>query len=292
MNQEEAQEKARSYSFAHHQTEWTYRVRDDKPTIIKPFGLQPWGIASRLLTAGVDGISFTGYEAPAQCLCEVIYSESSLTIKAKWIYRAWSGANKYLGGFPDGVRNRAWTALVADNGDLLVGRGEPKFYILREREDHEWDFRGEMPLPPTLSGQPRFVASATFVGKDLLTVEHGADYECEVVRYTHKSSGLEWEELNRSPVGKFRYGVALARHSGNQKAVTITAPSSKEPAGIYLGKERIIPGVRGTGLCPTARGGVFVTCNWLEGGGQFRGKPGTLTYFPPATFPKGMEWVR
>ncbi len=294
MNEtEKAEERARSYSFAGHEPSHTYQVRSDAPTSLEPFGCQPWGIASRLLSSGNTEISFTAYEAPGQCICEIERGPDTLIVKSRWVYRAWSGIIKCLGGFPDGVRNRAWTALTSDKRELWVGRGERKFYILTGREDKEWNLIREVELPPLAAGvSPRFLASAAFVGQSLFTVEHDADYRCECIEYCPSESG--WDRKLYSVLMPFRYGIALAEVEGYEemRTVTVTAPSSKEEPGIYLGNTLITPDVYGTGIAPLADGGALVTCNWLEGGGQFRGKPGTLTYIPPAMFPKGMKWVR
>lgn len=298
-----AYQQARTYSFSLQSKTLSVSVTDHEATEI-PLGFQPLGISSRFAYGVADIVVIADYQGPAQCICKVAVNGGLLTFEVSWIHGALNGISFCQGGFPDinqhAGANRCWTALWALEGErkgkLWVGRGEREFFVLTppESEGGRWRLTDKVVLPKLAPGEPyRFLASAVLLSRRLLTIEHDADYNCELFEYGISADG-KIAEPTRKPLTPFRYGVSLAEVEEGEQPVTVTAFHSAEPSGIYVGDKRVVADIHGDSICGLSTGGALVSRRGMEAPGNypFKGVPGALIYIPPALFPAGMKWVR
>ncbi|MDO8594530.1 MAG: hypothetical protein Q7R93_03375 [bacterium] len=297
-----AYSKANSYSFTLQALQVQTPVSDDRPTEIV-VGIQPFGITSQPFGNAGDVVVIANYLAPAQHFGTVKVSNGTLTRELKRITGAMNGITWCRGGFPEAdtvaQANRCWTAVLGSpsSGELLVGKGDPEFFRLRSPsgDEKQWKVTGRVELPRTYGSYPhKFIASATLLSDDrFFTVEHDGEYQCDAVEWEGVLAG-RIKRVMEHPLGKFRYGIALARFESTlERLVTITAYHSVESPGIYLGDTRIVPDVFGNGICPLINGGALVTRRGMESPeADSLEAPGALIYIPPAMFPAGFEWVR
>lgn len=302
-NKADAYNTASTYSFTLHAKEKSIVVSDSEPTVM-PIGIQPFGITSLSLPEGGDMVVVANYLAPAQHIGTVVVHGGTLTRRFSRISGAESGVIWCRGGIPgfDEVAqaNRCWTAMLAPRNKVWVGRGDPEFFVLEppRSETGRWNIVSRVQLPRQEVGKPlRFVASATLCSENrLVTVEHDGNYYCECVFYALdvvEDRVMRTGEQRRFPLGKFRYGIALAEYRGGVQPVTVTPYHSLYSAGIYCGEERIVGCPYADGICPLSNGGALLTQRGMESHeADSLEAPGALIYVPSALFPAGFKWVR
>lgn len=290
--------RASSYSFTLHAKQLSFPVRTDVPTPMT-FGVQPLGITSLPFEDG-DMIALANYTAPAQHVGKVTVRDNTLTRALTRVAGAMNGITWRRGGFPDidnvAQANRCWTAILAPEGRLWVGRGDSEFFVLAPPagEDKQWRVTDRIVLPRIYGNYPHtFVASATLISNGrLFTVEHDGEYVCEAVEWEVMRDGTI-KRVIVHPLGKFRYGIAVAKVDGNESLITITAFHSTDVPGIYFGTTRIVSDIFGDGICPLSNGGALITRRGMESPeADSLEAPGALIYVPPSMFPSGFEWVR
>lgn len=256
-----------------------------------PLGFQPFGIS-----ALGDRVLLTDYFAPAVCMNRVTVDSGVLKFEVAWIHGALNGITRCRGGFPDMAypsgANRCVTAFFAPDGkSVCVGRIDREFFLLTPQENAQWRITGKITLPEDKDFP--FVHSATVHGRGsyLETVESDAacgEWRC--AQYAAGNATGEWGECSttlcklcseKSP--RFQYGIAVLGVSSVLVASSHSIRGENATAaGIYVRGRLVVPGIIGSGICILPNGGTLVAQYGQEEEGSHKGKPGALTYVPPA----------
>lgn len=255
-----------------------------------PLGFQPFGIS-----AFEDRVLITDYFAPAVCMNRVTVDGGNLTFEVAWIHGALNGITRCRGGFPDMAypagANRCVTAFFAPDGkSVCVGRIDREFFLLTPEENAQWRITGRVVLPES-SDYP-FVHSASLGAEEgfIYTVESNAatdswrtasyDWGGENNWATHSP---KFKAVGRQSILRFQYGIA---HLRDEKVLIASSHSTRgenaTAPGIYVGGKLTVPGIIGSGICILPNGGALVAQYGQEEEGAHKGKPGALTYVPPA----------
>lgn len=264
-------------------------VSEDKVTEI-PLGFQPLGIS-----AFGDRVLITDYFAPAVCLNKITVNGAYLDFEVAWIHGALNGITRCRGGFPDMAyptgANRCVTAFFAPDGkSVCVGRIDREFFVLTPENNAQWRISARISLPE--NPDCPFVHSAALSPEEnlLSTVESDAKMDYWRVGCYDWRRDVGWVEdppelrvLKLEAIPRFQYGIAHLR--GGQVLVASSHSVRDEDAmepGIYVGGKLTVPGIIGSGICILTNGGALVAQYGQEEEGAHKGKPGALTYVPPA----------
>jgi hypothetical protein len=169
--------------------------------------------------------------------------------------------------------NRCHVAYVNGNGNLVVGRGERKLYVIERSGDGGWVWKGgTIDLPAHESGDHFFVIYANEISPGIIeTNEHdGKNERWQRRRYLLKTSSF-WEKSTSIDVSCFCHQCAL-------RGEILTVLDHR----MLMCNESFFD--IGTGVAPLSNGGGYVIVDY----GQYDlstpfGAPGSLTYVPPAS---------
>lgn len=296
MNTEENYRTAAAQSFKWQVKTRTIPVSDITTTEI-PLGFQSFGIS-----ALEDMVLITDYFAPAVCLNRVTVEGNNLRFEVVWVHDAWNGITRCRGGFPDMAypsgANRLYTAFFAPDGkSVCVGRLDREFFLLTPEVDAQWRITARI----SLSEHSNF----PLVHSAVLHLYLGGNYGVHTVESdarmdSWRTQSYRWEtDSDRgadkpirtlyvsnegpTPIPRFHYGIAYLRgekvlvaSSHSIRGENATAP------GIYVGGKLTVPGIIGSGICILPNGGALIAQYGQEEEGAHKGKPGALTYVPPA----------
>lgn len=235
-------------------------------------GFQPFGVTSCPLDDGRDLLVISAYYESAVCLAKVRVSEH-LEFEVEWV----RGAKNTVRLFPDldpiVGGNRCYVAYINGGGNLVVGRGERKLYVLERDGDGKWEYNGKLiQLPDHESGDHFYVVYANEISPDVIeTNEHdGQNQRWQRRRYLLKTSSF-WEKSTSIDVSWFCHQCA-------PRGEILTVLDHR----MLMRSESFFD--IGTGVAPLSNGGGYVIVDY----GQYDlstpfGAPGSLTYVPPAS---------
>ncbi len=274
MNTRESAEKAlRTFSFSGQARQISVPIATATQGMM--LGFQPFGVVSCSLEDGRDLLVVSAYYESAVCLAKVRVIGEYLDFDVEWVRGAKNTVRLFPNLDPVVGGNRCYVAYIDNDGNIVVGRGERKLYVL-ERSAEGWEYNGKMiQLPDHDSGEYFYVVYANEVEPGVIeTNEHDARARWQMRRYGLRKTGL-WEVITDIDLPQFCH-----RCAPREDILSVFDRRVISRSGIS-GKTFE---VSGTGVAPLSSGGhVVVDYGQYEPSSPFNGAPGSLTYIPPAS---------
>lgn len=247
-------------------------------------GFQPFSVTSSPLNGGCDLLAISAYYESAVCLAKVnidrkITSEGFINFEVEWV----RGAKNTVRLFPDLDQvtggNRCYVAYINFAGNLVVGRGERKLYVLERDVDGKWEYNDKfIQLPGHESGDYFYVVYANEIKPGIIETN---EYDGKCERWQRRcyslsnSSGL-YTVLTAIRVPQFCH-QCLHRETPLSVFDRRMPESQEQVTGLNFD-------VPGTGVAPLSNGGhVSVDFGQYDTSSPFNGVPGSLTYLSPAS---------